>query len=213
MSEKVEAIAEYGAEVVKAGRYSSEREAAARKIAEDSGAAFIHPFNDPDVIAGQGTCGLEIAHQLNDIDAVIVPVGGGGLISGVSTALKALRPRTRVYGVEPQSAPKLSEALKAKKVVTVPSPASVADGLIPSSLGEITYEICSKNVDGSFVASEDDILRATRTMVREARVFAEPSGAAPLAPLLSGASPSVGRRVVLVVSGGNISHQLLAKML
>jgi len=213
VSEKVETIAEYGAEVVKAGRYSSEREAAARKIAEDSGAAFIHPFNDPDVIAGQGTCGLEIAHQLDDIDAVIVPVGGGGLISGVSTALKALRPRTRVYGVEPQSAPKLSEALKAKKVVTVPSPASVADGLIPSSLGEITYEICSRNVDGSFVASEDDILRATRTMVREARVFAEPSGAAPLAPLLSGASPSVGGRVVLVVSGGNISHQLLAKML
>lgn len=213
VSEKVATITEYGADVVRAGRYSSEREATARKIAEDTGAAFIHPFNDPYVIAGQGTCGLEIAHQLDDIDAVLVPVGGGGLISGVSTALKAVRPKTRVYGVEPQSAPKLTEALKAKKVISVPSPASIADGLIPSALGELTYRICSKNVDGSFTASEEEILRATGAMIREARILAEPSGAAPLAPLLSSSERSIGRRVVLIVSGGNISHELLAKML
>jgi threonine dehydratase len=210
--EKMEAIAEYGAEVVKAGRYSNEREAKAREIAAATGAAFVHPYNDPDVIAGQGTCGLEIAHQLTDVDAVLVPVGGGGLISGISTALKAIRPETRVYGVEPQGAPKLTEALKAKKVVTIPSPASVADGLIPSALGGLTYEACSKYVDGSFTVSEDDILRATRAMIREAKIIAEPSGAAPLAPLLSSTSRSIGRRVVLVVSGGNISHELLAKM-
>jgi len=211
--EKLDTIAEYGAEVVKAGRYSNEREARAKNIAEATGAAFVHPFNDADVIAGQGTCGLEIAQQLSDIDAVLVPVGGGGLISGISTALKAIRPKTRVYGVEPQGAPKLTEALKAKKIVTVPSPASIADGLIPSALGRLTYEACSKNVDGSFTVSEEDILRATRAMIREARIFAEPSGATPLAPLLSGTSLSIGRRVVLVVSGGNISHELLAKML
>jgi threonine dehydratase len=211
--EKVATIAEYGAEVVKAGRYSNEREAAARRIAEASGAAFVHPFDDPDVIAGQGTCGLEIADQLRDIDAVLVPVGGGGLISGISTALKAIRPNTKVYGVEPEAAPKLTEALKAKKVVTVPSPASIADGLIPSSLGELTFKACSKNVDGSFTASEGDILRATRAVIREAGIFAEPSGATPLCPLLSRPSPSIGRRVVLVVSGGNISHELLAKTL
>jgi len=210
--EKVDTIAEYGAEVVTAGRYSIEREAKARKIAEATGAAFVHPFNDPDVIAGQGTCGLEIAHQLSDIDAVLVPVGGGGLISGVSTALKAIRPETRVYGVEPQGAPKLAEALKAKKVVTIPSPASIADGLIPSALGGLTYEACSRNVDGTFTVSEEDIIRATRTMIKEARIFAEPSGAAPLAPLLS-PSGVIGRRVVLVVSGGNLSHELLAKLL
>jgi len=211
--EKVDTMVDYGAEVVKAGRYSGEREAAARKIAEGTGAAFVHPYNDPDVIAGQGTCGLEIAHQLDDIDTVLVPVGGGGLISGISTALKAIRPKTRVYGVEPRSAPKLTEALKAKKVVTVPSPASIADGLIPSALGELTYEICSRNVDGSFTASEDDILRATRALIRGARIFAEPSGATPIAPLLSGPIESLGRRVVLVISGGNISQELLAKIL
>jgi len=165
------------------------------------------------VIAGQGTCGLEIVHQLSDIDAVLVPVGGGGLISGISTALKAIRPKTKVYGVEPQGAPKLTEALKAKKIVTVPSPASIADGLIPSALGSLTYQACSRNVDGSFTVSEEDILRATKAMIRRARIFAEPSGATPLAPLLSGTSRSIGRRVVLVVSGGNISHELLAKML
>jgi threonine dehydratase len=213
VKEKVDTIAEYGAEVVKAGKYSDEREAKARSIAEATGAAFVHPFNDPDVIAGQGTCGLEIAHQLDDIDAVLVPVGGGGLISGISTALKAIRPETKVYGVEPQGAPKLTEALKAKKMVTVPSPASIADGLIPSALGRLTYEACSRNVDGSFTVSEEDILRATKAMVREARIFAEPSGATPLAPLLSNTSGSIGRRVVLVVSGGNISHELLAEML
>jgi threonine dehydratase len=213
VSEKVDTITEYGAKVVKAGRFSNEREATARKIAVDTGAAFVHPFNDIDVIAGQGTCGLEIAHQLDDIDAVLVPVGGGGLISGISTALKAIRPKTRVYGVEPQAAPKLTEALKAKKVITVPSPVSIADGLIPSALGELTYRACSKNVEGSFTVSEDDILRATRVMIREARILAEPSGAAPLALLLSGPSRSIGRRVVLVVSGGNISHELLARLL
>ena len=211
--EKVDTISEYGAEVVRAGRYSDEREAKAKKIAEATGAAFVHPFDDPDVIAGQGTCGLEIAHQLSDIDAVLVPVGGGGLISGVSTALKAIRPKTRVYGVEPQGAPKLTEAMKAKKIVTVPAPVSIADGLIPSALGKLTYEACSRNVDGSFTVPEEDILRATRAMVREARIFAEPSGAAPLAPLLSTSSLSIGRRVVLVVSGGNVSLELLAGML
>jgi len=211
--EKVDTIAEYGAEVVKAGRYSNEREAKARSIADATGAAFVHPFNDSDVIAGQGTCGLEIAHQLDDIDAVLVPVGGGGLISGISTALKGIRPKTRVYGVEPQGAPKLTAALKARKIVTVPSPASIADGLIPSALGNLTYEVCSRRIDGAFTVSEEDILGATRAMIREAKIFAEPSGATPLAPLLSGSSLSVGSRVVLVVSGGNISHELLAEML
>jgi threonine dehydratase len=211
--EKADTIAEYGALVVRAGRYSAEREARARAIAEATRAAFVHPFNDPDVIAGQGTCGLEIMHQLDDIDSVLVPVGGGGLISGISTAVKSIRPKTKVYGVEPQGAPKLSEALRAKKVVAIPSPASIADGLIPSALGELTYQACAKYVDGCFTASEDGILKATRVMVRDARIYAEPSGAAPLVPLLSGQSGSLGKRVVLVVSGGNVSQELLAKLL
>jgi threonine dehydratase len=211
--EKVDTILEYGAEVVRAGRFSDEREAKARAIAQATGSAFVHPFDDPDVIAGQGTCGLEIAEQLDEFDSVLVPVGGGGLISGISIALKSLRPKTKVYGVEPRGAPKLTEALKAKKVVKIPSPRSMADGLIPSSLGNLTFTACSRYVDGAFTVSEEEILAATRAMVKDARIIAEPSGAAPLAPLLSTEFSTIGRRVVVVVSGGNISHDLLAKVL
>jgi len=210
--EKVETILNYGADVVKAGRLSGEREAKARKIAEATGSAFVHPFNDPEVIAGQGTCGLEISEQLGQFDSVLVPVGGGGLISGISIALKALRPRVRVFGVEPSGAPKLSEALKARRAVTVPSPSSIADGLIPSALGELTYRACAMNVEGSFMVSESEILDATRAMVNEERIIAEPSGATALAPLLSRVK-GLGRRVVVVISGGNISHDLLVKVL
>ncbi len=213
VEEKVEKIVEYGAEVVREGSLSGEREARALEIARATGAAFVHPFHDPDVIAGQGTCGLEIARQLGEFDSVLVPVGGGGLISGVSIALKALRPKAKVFGVEPEGAPKLSASLRAGKLVTIQAPSSIADGLIPSSLGELTLAACSRYVDGAMTVSEDKILAATKALVRDAGIFAEPSGAAPLAALLSHPTGAVGGRVVLVVSGGNISRGLLARIL
>ena len=212
VEEKADTIRGFGAEVVMAGRFSGERESKAREIASATGSAFVHPFNDPDVIAGQGTCGLEIAEQLDEFDSVIVPVGGGGLISGVSIALKAKRPNLKVFGVEPEGAAKLTGALAAKKPVSVPSPASMADGLIPSALGELTFEACSRHVDGAFTVSEDGIFEATKIMVRDAKIVAEPSGAAPLAPLLSRAE-GLGERVVAIVSGGNVSHNLLKRIL
>lgn len=211
--EKVEKIQEYGAEAIRAGRVSGEREAKARQIAGATGSAFVHPFNDPDVIAGQGTCGLEVVQQLGDFDSVVVPVGGGGLISGISTAVKALKPASRVYGAEPAGAPKLTEALRAKRIVDVPPKASIADGLLPSALGELTFAICSRTVDGAFTVTERDIMDATRVMYREAGIIAEPSGAAALAPLLRAGSEGIGKRVVVVVSGGNISRDLLAKVI
>jgi threonine dehydratase len=210
--EKAETIMEYGAEMVKAGRFSHEREARAREIARATDSAFVHPFNDPEVIAGQGTCGLEISQQLGEFDSVLVPVGGGGLISGISIALKSQNRKPKIFGVEPEGAPKLSGALSAKKIVTIASPMSVADGLIPSALGDLTYDACSRYVDGAFTASEEEILNATGVMVREARIMAEPSGAAPLAPLLSHRE-GLGERVVVVVSGGNISRDVLLKVL
>jgi threonine dehydratase len=213
VKEKVDTILDYGAEVVRAGTLSGERESKARKIARSSGSAFIHPFDDPDVIAGQGTCGLEIASQLSEFDSVLVPVGGGGLISGISIALKALRPDAKIFGVEPSGAPKLSASLRAKRAVAVPSPKSVADGLLPSALGNLTWQACSHNIDGAFTPSEDEILKATRLMIRTARIIAEPSGAAAFAPLLSPSSRPLGRRVVVVVSGGNISQDLLKEIL
>jgi threonine dehydratase len=213
VAEKVDAIRDFGAVVVKAGRLSDEREAKAREIAKSTDSSFVHPFNDPDVIAGQGTCGLEICDQLEDFDAVLVPVGGGGLISGVSIAVKSSRPGVKVMGVEPQGAPKLLSALAARQIVRIPNPMSIADGLVPSALGEIAFRACSLHVDGAMTVSEDEILRATAAMVNTARIIAEPSGAAPLAPLISGSHRVQGEKVVLVVSGGNISREMLLRVL
>lgn len=213
VKEKVDTILEYGAEVVKYGRVSSERETKARQISRESGALFVHPFEDFDVISGQGTCGLEIVDGLDQFDSVLVPVGGGGLISGISTAIKARMPDAKIFGVEPEGAPKLSAALKAGTVTVVPSPSSIADGLIPSALGPTTFAACSRYVDGALTATEDEIMNATKTMIKEARVIAEPSGATPLAPLLSGSPQRFGKRVVVVVSGGNISLELLGRVL
>src|SRR5438093_9904457 len=118
VQEKVNTIIEYGAEAIKYGKYTTDRDAKAKEIVSKTGATLVHPFNDPDIIAGQGTCGREIANQLDDFDSVIVPVGGGGLISGISTAIKSLKLEAKVYGVEPQGAPKLQAALKASQIVT-----------------------------------------------------------------------------------------------
>ena len=212
--EKVEVIQEYGAEVVKFGKYHSDREAKARAIEDQTGATFVGPFNDPDVIAGQGTSGLEIAQQLDDFDSVIVPVGGGGLISGISIAMKSLNPSARVFGVEPTGAPKMQASLSAGKIVMINEPKSIADGLIPASVGDLTLEACQKNVDGMFSVSDDEILSAMKQLIQEAHIFPEPSGSAPLAVLSKPENLNkLGDRVVLVVSGGNVSLSLLNRLL
>ncbi len=214
VQEKVDAILEYGAEVIKYGKYHSDREAKAREIAAKTAATLVHPFNDPDIIAGQGTCGLEITEQLRDFDSVIVPVGGGGLISGIATAIKARRPSAKVFGVEPTGAMKMQSALRAGKPVTIDSPHSIADGLIPSSVGELTLEACRKFVDGVFSVSDDEILEAMKVLIREAHIFPEPSGSAPLALLLAGRNTErLGDSLVLVVSGGNVSLDVLRRAL
>ena len=214
VKEKVDVIEEYGAGAVKFGKYHSDREAKAREIAGETGATFVPPFNDPDIIAGQGTCGLEITQQLDDFDSVIVPVGGGGLISGISIAMKSLNPSARVFGVEPTGAPKMQASLSAGKIVMVNEPKSIADGLIPASVGELTLEACQKNVDGMFSVSDDEILSAMKLLIEEAHIFPEPSGSAPLAVLSKPENRSrLGDRVVLIVSGGNVSLSLLNRLL
>ena len=214
VKEKADAIAEYGAEVVKFGKYHSDREAKALEISKETGAAFVHPFNDPDVIAGQGTCGLEIVEQLRQFDSVIVPVGGGGLISGISIAIKSLKPSAKVYGVEPDGAKKMQMSLKARKLVKLEAPKSIADGLIPSTVGELTLEACRRNVDGVVSVSDEEILSAMKLLVQDSHIFPEPSGSAPLAGLISQNNTiDFGKRVVLIISGGNVSADLLSRVL
>jgi len=214
VKEKLDVIQENGAEVVKFGRFHADRETKAREISSQNGATFVPPFNDRDIIAGQGTCGLEIVQQLGDFDSVIVPVGGGGLISGIAIAIKSLKPSARVYGVEPSGATKMAASLSAGKIVRVEDPKSIADGLIPASVGELTLEACHKNVDGMFNVSDDGILSAMKLLIQEAHIFPEPSGSAPLAVLPKiEESRKLGDRVVLVISGGNVSLNLLTRLL
>ncbi len=214
VQEKVNAIIEYGGEPIKYGKYHADREAKADEIVRRTGATLVHPFNDHDIIAGQGTCGLEIVDQLRDVDSVIVPVGGGGLISGISTAVKTLKPSTTVFGVEPSGAAKMQAALTAGKPVTMESPQSIADGLIPSSVGDLTLEACRKYVEQVFSVSDNEIIEAMKLLIREAHIFPEPSGAAPLALLASNKNlERLGDKVVLVISGGNVSLELLKRTL
>lgn len=213
VAEKAKAIAELGAVVVKYGEYSSEREAKAREIAR-SGGEFVHPFDDPDVIAGQGTCGLEIVEQLRDFDSVLVPVGGGGLISGTALAIKSMRPSAEVFGVEPVGASKLGPSLKKGERVVLESPRSIADGLLPNSVGKLPFALCRGRVAGTFEVTDEEILKGMKLLFEEAHVIAEPSGAAVLAALLAGRGVDrLGQRVVLVISGGNFSLGTLKAVL
>jgi threonine dehydratase len=211
VKEKINSIVEYGGEVVKV-KALSEREPTANRIVKETGAAMVHPFNDPLMIAGNGTCGLEIVEQCPEVDSVVVPIGGGGLISGISIAVKSLKPSAKVYGVEPEGAPKMKEALRLGHPLNMDSK-SIADGLIPPSVGDLTLECCRKNVDSVETVSDEKILSAVKTLIKEVHIFPEPSGAASTALLESGARDRLGKNVVLVVSGGNVSLELLLKVL
>ena len=214
VQEKISAIAEFGAEVVKFGNFSAERGRVAHEIATKIGAVYVPPFDDSDVIAGQGTCGLEIVEQLDELSSVIVPVGGGGLISGISIAAKSLKPEVRIYSVEAEGAAKMGASLRAGKLIKIDSPHSIADGLIPNSLGDLTFDICKDRVDGTYEVSDDQILTAMGLLAKDAHIFAEPSGAAPVAALLAGHDlERLGKKVVCVISGGNVSLELLRRVL
>ncbi len=214
VEEKVRRIIDHGAEVISFGKYGDERVARAMELARQNEAAFVHPYDDPDVIAGQGTCGLEMASQLREFDSAVIPVGGGGLISGSAIAIKAKQPFVKVFGVEPEGAPKLRESLKAGRPISLQTPNSIADGLIPTSLSDLTFEASRQYSDGAFTVTDDQIISAMKLLITEAHVIAEPSGAAPLALLLASQDSSqLGERVVLVVSGGNISLRLLSQLL
>lgn len=212
--DKVKVIELNGAKVIVDGPTSDSIIGKAREVAKEKGLFFIHPFDDPSIIAGQGTCGLEILEDIAALDSVIIPVGGGGLISGVSTAFRAISPTCKVIGVEATGVPSLYESMKKKKLVTIEHPQTIADGLVGQTIGKMNFEICEKNVDEVVLVTDEQMREAVKTLLLEGHVLAEPSGAAPVAALLSGAyKPKVGERVALVISGGNIAYHLLQELL
>jgi threonine dehydratase len=205
---KVEGVKHWGGEVVMAGRTSEDRRTKAEEIAARDGLAIVPPFDHPDIIAGQATLALEIVEQLPEVETVLVPVGGGGLISGVVTGLAAVKSRAKVWGVEPAGAPKLKRSLEAGKLVRLETTASIADGLITLNVGGIPFaelERHRERLRGVVLVEDDSIRDAMHFLWRTCQLAVEPSGAATTAALISGAVRPSGV-TVLVVSGGNIDR-------
>jgi len=207
---KQEATKGYGAEVVLRGRQLNEALAYARTLPD---AVFIHPYDDDDVIAGQGTIGLELVEALPDIDAVLVPVGGGGLIAGIAATVKALSPRTVVIGVQTESAVSACRSFREKAVCAVEPRTTIADGIAVGIVGERTLALIERHVDDLLTVGEDSIARAILLFLERKKLVVEGAGAVPLAALLSYGDRFRGKRVVLVVSGGNIDFTLVDRII
>lgn len=210
---KVEATRGYGAEVVLYGRIYDEAEAKALEIARERGYEFIPAFDDVKIMAGQATVAHEILEDLPDPDVIVVPVGGGGLISGVASVVKKLKPNVRVVGVEPENTPKFTVSLKAGHPVTVEAKPTIADGLATKKPGRLTFRIVRRLVDEIVTVSEEEIAHAIYLLLERGKVLAEGAGAAALAALLSGKVRAEGRKVVAIVSGGNIDLTALYRIL
>ena len=213
VEEKVRAIEEFGAAVVKEGLFHDERLAKAVEIQKSTGAVLIPPFDDPDIIAGQGTIGLEIHESLPDVDTVIVPIGGGGLISGIATAIKNLKPEIQVYGVEPERASSMYQSIKNGKITHLSDTTSIADGLATREPGKLTFDCVRQYVNEILLVSEAEIERAVFRTVKECHLVIEPSAAAAIAALLEKLHPRKDAKIAVVVSGGNISLRFLQTIL
>ena len=203
----------YGAEVIDYDRYDEDREQLVRALAADRGLTLVHPFDDPLVMAGQGTSALELLEQVGELDAVVVPVGGGGLISGCATVVKALLPAARVIGVEPAASDDVARSLASGRLEHVPVGHTIADGQQTPSPGELNWPVIQALVDEVVTVTDDQIVAAMRLLFERCKLVAEPSGACALAALTSGVVSVAGRRVGVIVSGGNIAAGAFAALM
>ncbi|MBO5898524.1 MAG: threonine ammonia-lyase [Clostridia bacterium] len=210
---KVEATRALGAEVcLVPGAYDDAYEHA-RKLEAETHATFIHPFDDEEVIAGQGTIGLEILGQLDDVDAVVVPVGGGGLISGVAYAIKQLRPDVKVYGVQAENASAMAQSHQAHKLVSLDRVSTFADGIAVKHPGSLTFSLIEQYVDDIVTVTEDEIATAILALIEKQKLIAEGAGAVSVAAAMFGKLPIKGKNVVCLVSGGNIDVNILSRVI
>jgi threonine dehydratase len=211
---KVEASRGYGAEVVLHGASGNESFPHAHELARERGLTFVHPFDDERICAGAGTTGLELLEQVADLDVVVVPIGGGGLISGIAVAIKESNPKIRVYGVEPTGAASTRLSLDSGRAMRITSLNTIADGLAAPMTGELNYEIVKRYVDDVIVIDDDAIAEGLRQLLFSAKLLAEPAGAAAVGALLAKAVPvRQGERVAAIVSGGNVDAAKLAKII
>jgi threonine dehydratase len=210
---KVSATRGYGARVILHGEVFDEAHAEAVRIAALEGLTYVHPFDDPMIMAGQGTVALEILDAAPDIDTLVVPIGGGGLIAGISVAARALRPDLRIYGVQAAGANATALAFHDQFTAPLSSPTTIADGLLTRSPGERTLPIIRDNVDDVVTVSDESIAEAVVLLMERAKTVAEPAGAVALAALLSGAVPCSNRACCAVISGGNVDPNMMDRLL
>lgn len=210
---KIAAIAAYDGKVEKCGTTSAHRLPRAKQLAERENGVYIPPYDDPLIMAGQGTVGLEILEQLEEVDAVIVPIGGGGLLSGILTAIKETKPSVQVIGVEPQLANDTALSLQQNRIVSIPGTATIADGLRTTQPGDLTFPVVRRYLDDLVLVSEEEIRHALRFVLERMKQLIEPSSATTVAAAMFGKTSLRGKRVAAVISGGNVDlgtfHQLM----
>ena len=210
---KVEATRRLGAEICLVPGVYDDAYRRALQLRDEHGYTFVHPFNDEHVIAGQGTIGLELLDQLPDVEAVVVPIGGGGLISGVAYAIKMLNPSVKVYGVQAQGAPSMYDSIHDHHPDTLDHVSTIADGIAVKTPGDLTYDICSKYVDDIALVTEDEICAAILRLIEEEKMVAEGAGAVSVAAAMFDKVPIRGKKTVCLVSGGNIDVTILNRVI
>ncbi len=210
---KVEATKNYGAEVCMVKGVYDDAYAKAIELRDKCGYTFVHPFDDINVIAGQGTIGLEIMEEMSDVDAIVVPIGGGGLISGVAFAAKKLNPNIKVYGVQAAGAPSMYNSIKEGKIIKLDSVNTIADGIKVMEPGENTFKLVSEYVDEIVTVTEDEISSAILALIEQQKMIAEGAGAVSVAAVMFNKLPVKGKKVVCVVSGGNIDVTILSRVI
>ena len=210
---KVEATKSYGAEVCLVEGVYDDAYNHALALRDEKGYTFLHPFNDEDVIAGQGTIGLELAEQIPELDAVIVPVGGGGLISGIAYTLKTLNPKIKVYGVEAAGAASMKTALENGNLDGLSSVSTFADGIAVKKAGDLTYALCKQYVDDVVTVSDDEIAAAILALMEKQKLVAEGAGAVAVAAAMFGKIDLKGKKTVCLLSGGNIDVTILSRVI
>lgn len=210
---KVEATRKYGAEIKLIDGVYDDAYNAAVEYQKQTGATFVHPFNDEDVIAGQGTIGLEILEELPDVEAVVVPIGGGGLIAGVAAAIKQLKPDCKVYGVQAIGASSMQQSYKQNHVIELPTVHTFADGTAVKRPGDLTFDLCSKYVDDIVTVHDDEIACAILSLMEQEKLVTEGAGALSVAAVLFDKLPIKGKKTVCILSGGNIDVNILSRVI
>lgn len=210
---KIEATKWYGADVCLVEGVYDDAYQKALKLRDEKGYTFVHPFDDEDVIAGQGTIGLELLEQLPDLDAVIVPIGGGGLISGVAFAIKQLNPNVKIYGVQASGAPSMLNSIENNKIERMGFVRTIADGIAVKEPGKHTFEYCRKYVDEIVTVSDDEISTAILALIEQQKLIAEGAGAVAVAAAMFNKVPVKGKKVICLISGGNIDVTILSRVI